>query len=219
MLLFRLFENDPLLILPWLVALLVGITIHEFAHGFSAYLLGDETAYRLGRLSFNPLDHLDPIGSLMLLLVGFGWAKPVPININRVGKGNLGKFIVSFSGIFANLIIAIIFGIVLKIFLELGLFEVSNFLIKFFAFIIFINLALFVFNLLPIEPLDGFHILEAFAPRFVDKYAMFMHQWGTFILLFIVFFTNIISYLISYAVYFYSIIFQLNIYYLAFGGL
>ena len=143
MLLFQIFQNNAILILPWLAALLVAITVHEFAHGFAAYKLGDDTAMRQGRLSLNPLAHLDPVGSLMLLLAGFGWAKPVPVDIYKVGKGNLGKFIVSVAGVFFNIAVAALCLLALKLFL-LDFFPADNLLIRFFAFVVYINIALFV---------------------------------------------------------------------------
>jgi len=218
MLLFTLFQNNPTLIIPWLFALLIAITVHEFSHGYAASKLGDDTAEYYGRLTLNPIAHLDVFGSLMLLLVGFGWAKPVPVDMSKVGKGNFGKFLVSFAGIFANLLIAILSIFLIKIALAHGFSEL-NFMVKFLAFLIFIDLALFIFNLLPIAPLDGYRIFEAFFPRAFLRFAPFMEQWGFIILIAVVFLTNIISYLISFFIYIMSVIFNLPIYSLAFGGL
>lgn len=219
MLLFQIFGDNPLLIIPWLVALLIAITVHEFSHGYAAFKLGDDTAASLGRLTLNPLAHLEVLGSLMLLLAGFGWAKPVPINILRVQKGNLGKFIVSFAGIFSNIVIALFGAIVLKILIATGSFGELNFLVKFLAFLIYINLSLFVFNLVPIAPLDGYRMFESFAPNAFARFAPFMEQWGFFILIAVVFLTDIIGMFISFAVLLFSILFQLPIIHLAFGGL
>lgn len=218
MLLFRLFENNPVLIIPWLCALLFAITIHEFFHGFTAYKLGDDTAERMGRLTLNPIAHLDLFGSLMLFLVGFGWAKPVPVDIYRLKKGNLGLFIVSSAGIIANLICAVLFIVLLKFFLGAGYSE-ANLLIKFLAFLIYINLSLFIFNLIPVYPLDGYNILESISPKFFLKFAEFMRHWGFFILFFIVFMTDILGYLVGLFIYLFSILFNIPIVYLAFGGL
>ncbi|MBI3671297.1 site-2 protease family protein [Candidatus Azambacteria bacterium] len=218
MLLFQLFADNPTLIIPWLFALLIAITIHEVAHGYAAYKLGDETAFSMGRLTLNPLAHLDVLGSLMLVLVGFGWAKPVPVNIANVQRGNFGKFLVSFAGILANVVIAVFAIIFLKIVLSAGLSEV-NFLVKFLAFLTYINLSLFVFNLLPIAPLDGYRIFETFAPRAFERFAPFMEQWGFFILLAVVFLTNIIGILIYSFINFFSWLFSVPIIYLAFGGM
>mgnify|MGYP001617400033 CR=1 FL=1 len=219
MLLFQLFANDPALIVPWLFALLIGITVHEFSHGFAAYQLGDNTAERAGRLTLNPLAHLDVLGSVLLLLVGFGWARPVPIDPSRVGKGKTGQFLVSFAGIFANIALAVVCALALKLLFAFDSFDQFNYLVKFFAFLVYINLALFIFNLIPIAPLDGYRIFESMAPRAFARFAPFMEQWGFFILLGLVFLTNIIGWLIAFFIFLFSVLFQLPIFSLAFGGL
>lgn len=210
MILFQLFSN-PGLVIVWLSALIVAITAHEFSHGLAAKFLGDDTAERAGRLTLNPLAHLDLVGSVMLLLVGFGWAKPVPINIASLQKGKLGRFIVSFAGIAANLLLAIIFISALKfIFLPTGL-DATNYLIKFLTFLIYINTALFVFNLFPIAPLDGYRIFESFAPIAFRRVAPFLEQWGFLILLAVVFLTDIIGFLIILAIKILSAFFGLDV--------
>ena len=199
MMILQLFSN-PGLVFPWLIALLIAITAHEFSHGLSAYFLGDDTAERAGRLTLNPLAHLDVMGSVLLLLVGFGWAKPVPINYAFLKRGKLGKFLVSAAGIAANLLLAVIFVLALKIILITTGLGASNYLIKFLAFLIYINLALFVFNLFPIAPLDGYRIFESFAPAAFRSAAPFLERWGFFILIALVFLTDIIGRLIIFAV-------------------
>lgn len=218
MILFSLFQDNPILIIPWLGALLIALTIHEFAHGFFAYRMGDDTAYREGRLSFNPLRHLDPVGALMLLVVGFGWAKPVPINPYLIKRGRLGLFLVSVAGVAFNLLFAIIIILALKFFV-LDYFPANNLMVVFFGFLVYINLALFIFNLLPIPPLDGYHALEYFFPSLLSRYGPFIERWGSLILLLVVFGTNIVGTLIFYFLYLVSLVFNLNIYYLAFGSL
>lgn len=219
MLLFQLFSGNPLLIIPWIAALLIAITTHEFSHGLAAYLLGDTTARDEGRLTLNPAAHLDLVGSLMLVLVGFGWARPVPVNPLRIQKGNLGQFFVSIAGVFSNLIIVLIALAGLKISLALGGLDYLNFLVKFLAFLAYINTALFVFNLLPIAPLDGYRVFESIAPRAFRRYAPFLERWGFFIIIALVFLTNIVGSLISLFVNLFSLFSGLNIYWLAFGGL
>ncbi len=219
MLLFQLFANDSALIIPWFAALLIAITVHEFSHGFAAYQLGDDTAYQAGRLSLNPLAHLDVLGSVMLLLVGFGWAKPVPIDVRRVKKGRLGVFLVSCAGIFVNMALAVACALALKVFFALTGIDALNYLVKFLAFLIYINLSLFVFNLIPIAPLDGYRMFESIAPRAFSRFAPFMEQWGFFILLALVFMTNIVGHLISFFIFLFSLLFQLPVFHLAFGGL
>ena len=135
---------------------LIAITFHEFAHGFVAYKLGDNTAKNEGRLSLNPLDHLDPIGSLMLLFAGFGWGKPVhvnPRNYTRKISMEKGEAIVSAAGPIMNFLLAIIFTL---IYYAIYKFAGSQFLS--------INIGLGVFNLIPLPPLDGSKIIMPFLP-------------------------------------------------------
>lgn len=218
MILFNLFSENPILIIPWLAALLMAITVHEFAHGLAAYKLGDKTAYHSGRLTLNPIDHIDPFGAIMLLVVGFGWAKPVPIDINQIKKGNFGLLIVSMAGVFLNLVFATIILLVLKFFVY-GVLSDNNIMVIFFGFVVYINLALFAFNLLPIPPLDGFHVIEYFFPSLYAKYAPIAQTYGSIILLIVVFGTPIVGTVISYFVYWMSLLFQIPILDLAFGQL
>ena len=195
MILFQLFSN-PGLVIVWLTALLIAITVHEFSHGFVANLLGDDTAERAGRLTLNPLAHLDILGSVMLLLVGFGWAKPVPINTANLGRGNTGRFLVAVAGIMANLTLAVLFTLLLKFLLLTTGFGETNYLIKFLAFLIYVNAALFIFNLFPIAPLDGYRVFESFAPVVFRRVAPFLEQWGFVILIALVFLTDIVGWFI-----------------------
>ncbi|MEK7066847.1 MAG: site-2 protease family protein [Patescibacteria group bacterium] len=219
MLLFQLFADNPALVIPWILALLIAITTHEFAHGFAAYKLGDDTAEKAGRLTLNPLAHLDVVGTFMLVLVGFGWARPVPINPNLIGKGRLGQFIVASAGILTNFAIAIFCIIALKLLFGVEAVDAQNYLTKFFAFLSLINLSLFIFNFIPIAPLDGYHIFENIAPRFFDRIAPFMEQYGFFILIAIVFMTNIVGRIITSFIYLISLLFGIDIIGLAFRGL
>jgi Zn-dependent protease len=148
---------DPIVILLIIIAVLVGITIHEFAHAWTANYLGDDTAKLSGRLTLNPIMHLDPIGGLMLLLVGFGWAKPVPINPSRFKSPMYGEILVSIAGPISNFLVAVIFSIIFK-FIPAGK-ELFKLLVY---FIISINIGLGLFNLLPVPPLDGSHLLTTF---------------------------------------------------------
>jgi Zn-dependent protease len=138
---------------------LFAITVHEYAHGRAALFLGDPTAKMAGRLTFNPISHLDPIGAICLYLFHFGWAKPVPINPRYFKNPRTGNLWVSLAGPAAN------FGTVF----------LSGMLIRYFPFpsrlylgilvsMVFLNIALGLFNLLPIPPLDGSHVLETFLP-------------------------------------------------------
>ncbi len=137
-----------------LVSLIIAITVHEFCHAFSADQLGDPTPRASGRLTLNPLAHLDPLGSLMLILAGFGWGKPVPVDAHNFQNPRKDELIVSFSGPASNLVLAVLTALLSR---TIGL---SSFLLTFIT----INIAIAIFNLLPIPPLDGSHILLNLLP-------------------------------------------------------
>ncbi len=171
--------------------LILSIVIHEVAHGAMAYQLGDPTAKYAGRLSLNPIKHLDPVGSILvpLLLIilpspfVFGWAKPVPINPYNFNDQKYGQAKVAFAGVGVNLFLALLFGIPLRLFP--GFFVGHPSLLFIFGIITYVNLILAIFNLLPIPPLDGSHILFTFAS---ENTKMFLRQYGLFILIFLIFF-------------------------------
>ncbi len=147
--------------------LLVAITFHEFAHAFAADKLGDDTPRREGRLTLNPLKHLDPIGAILLLTAGFGWGKPVqinPNNFNRTISIRKGNAIVSLAGPLMNFVLAIVFSIIYGVILLCTKGMLSTNLIIVIEEIIGVNVALGVFNLIPLPPLDGSKILTAFLP-------------------------------------------------------
>lgn len=171
-----------------ILTLVIAFTIHELAHAWTAVELGDDTPRRMGRLTLNPLVHLDPIGSLLLIFAGFGWAKPVLTNPYNFRNGpRLGMAIVAAAGPFSNLIMALIAAIPFR----LGLLNTDNRLLFWLAFFldqfIFLNLILMLFNLLPIVPLDGSKVLRGFAPREWDSWLNPLEQWGPFILLGLIF--------------------------------
>lgn len=151
---------------------LLAITFHEFAHGYAAYKLGDNTAKNEGRLSLNPLDHLDPIGTLMLLFAGFGWGKPVHVNPTQYTRKismEKGEAIVSFAGPLMNIVLAfvmaLIYGAIIKFAsAEFLLSTVGNIIKLILASAISINIGLGVFNLIPLPPLDGSKIIMPFLP-------------------------------------------------------
>lgn len=176
-----------------IIIVIFAIVIHEFSHGAMANYLGDPTAKYAGRLTLNPIKHLDPIGSFLVPLLsiifigkGFGWAKPVPINPYNFRDQKYGSMKVALAGPGSNLIVALIFGLALRFFIFLNFIPSGLYLA--FSFIIFINILLAIFNLIPIPPLDGSHILFALLPYSAQKVKIFLQQFGTFILIFFLFF-------------------------------
>ena len=157
-------------ILATLVVIVLVLPFHELAHGFVANKLGDDTAKRMGRLTFNPLAHLDPMGALCLILVGFGWANPVPVNMNRLNKPKRDMALVALAGPMANLIAALAAQLLSNLWAVLLVvsfghtmwFEAVEF---FLEYIVSVNIGLAVFNLIPLPPLDGSKILGAFLPN------------------------------------------------------
>lgn len=168
------FIQDPLLGAFVIIALLIAITIHEFLHAWVASYLGDSTARKFGRVTLNPLAHLDPLGTVALLLIGIGWGKPVPINPKNFKNPRLGSALTAIAGPTSNLLIAILFSIVYR--LSHYSIPVSNF----FLSVIYFNLLLMTFNLLPIPPLDGSKFFALFF-RPLDNPKL--EQLGPFILI------------------------------------
>ncbi|MBI4498332.1 MAG: site-2 protease family protein [Chloroflexi bacterium] len=144
-----------------LVALLLAITIHEFSHALLAHRLGDHTAHRLGRLTLNPLAHLDPVGTVLLLLVGFGWGRPVPVNAYAL-KGNpkTSMALVALAGPLSNFLLAAALALPLR-----NAYALPEYLEEVLFRVFFFNLLLGVFNLLPVAPLDGFKVALGLLPR------------------------------------------------------
>jgi Zn-dependent protease len=174
----RFFEADPSAAVAFLLGLVIGITVHEASHATSAYLLGDDTAYRDGRVTLNPISHLDVLGSLMLLMAGFGWGKPTPVVPSKLRGGVFGPVAVALAGPVSNLLIVAICAILYL----LPPFQ-SGYLQIVALMMAFTNALLFVFNLIPIPPLDGSKVIFPFLPRFLDGFVDFMNQYGPMILL------------------------------------
>jgi Zn-dependent protease len=173
-----LFERFPAFAVAIITGFIVGITIHEAAHAYSAYRLGDDTAYQQGRVTLNPLSHLDLFGSLMLLMAGFGWGKPTPVMLSKLRGGVFGPVIVALAGPASNLFILSVCAILIRI----PTFQ-SGTLALVVIGVAFVNALLFVFNLVPIPPLDGSKIIFPFLPKALDGFVNFMNQYGPMILL------------------------------------
>lgn len=168
----------------WLIGaagiVFIAFPVHELAHAAAAVYLGDNTPARDGRLTINPLAHIDPFGAVLIFLVGFGWAKPVRWNPNNIDIDvKIGSIIVAAAGPLSNLVLAIISLLLINI-LGLSQFSLFTSILTFFAFI---NVLLFVFNLIPVPPLDGSHILFALLPGDTYQLQMTLAQYGMFILL------------------------------------
>lgn len=175
--------QDPMMLLLTLPAVLWAISFHEFCHGYAAKLVGDPTAERSGRLSLNPLDHFDLVGTLMLLLVGFGWAKPVPINTRYFRHPRRDLVIVSLAGVAGNILTAVVCVLFLRFLGEPWYRLAGRAGITVLIQMIVINVGLAAFNLIPIPPLDGSRVLEAFLPFRFLRYYYWLERYGMIILL------------------------------------
>ena len=172
-------------ILAVLVIIFLILPFHEWAHAQTAYLLGDKGIKQRGRLSLNPLSHIDPVGALAMLLIGFGWAKPVPVDARYFKNPKVGMAITAFMGPVANLIAALAglfvfhtLWCIVPTFFTAGGF--GSYVLAFLQFYIIVNVNLAVFNLLPIPPLDGSKILFVFLP---DKAVMFFYRYQMFFMI------------------------------------
>ncbi|MFA6446101.1 MAG: site-2 protease family protein [Candidatus Paceibacterota bacterium] len=178
-----------------IIILIASVVIHEVAHGVTALYFGDETAKRLGRLTLNPLKHVDPIGSVFLPLIMivlntgivFGWAKPVPYNPYNLRNRRFAEPMVALAGPLSNIILAVIFGLAVRFLLPLGTAINQNF-VSFLGIIALINLALAIFNLVPVPPLDGSKILFALLPPQYEYVRVWLEKNGfVLVLIFILF--------------------------------
>ena len=185
MILGLLFEQ-PMVFVAWLVAIIFALTIHEFAHAWMATLQGDPTPKLMGRLTFNPLSHIDMVGFISLLIVGFGWGKPVPVNLFYFKNKKWGDTLVAFAGPLSNFISIIVFGIILRIVISNSALGSDNLLILFLFFMIMINIVLGIFNLIPLPPLDGSHILFNILPSQFNELKYKLAKNGPWILLTII---------------------------------
>jgi Zn-dependent protease len=179
--------------------LILSVIVHEVAHGVMADKLGDPTARYAGRLTLNPISHIDPVGSIILPLVTFfsggfifGWAKPVPYNPYNLRGGARDEALVALAGPASNILIAVAFGSIIR------LAPLSESFLTIAAMIVLVNINLAIFNLIPVPPLDGSKILFAFLPLSAMRVRYFLEQWGfVLVILFVLFLWHLISPLIG----------------------
>lgn len=194
----------------YMVVLLLAISAHEAGHAWMSLKYGDDTAYLLGRVTLNPIAHTDPIGTLLLPILSFifgaiggalgsipliGWGKPTPVNPLRWRKKDQANVMVSIAGILANIFIATVSFFIFKGMIEYGIFNDPNFvegfgkiIITLFKYLIFLNVSLAIFNLLPFPPLDGSKVLETFLPASFQPFFDMMEQFGFLILMALIYF-------------------------------
>ncbi len=190
----------------YMVVWIFSVSFHEFGHAWVSYKFGDDTAYRLGRVTLNPIPHIDPIGTLLLPFIGFiisftsagnfpliAWGKPTPVNPLKWRNKDTANVCVSLAGIVINLLIAVIATVILKVMLSQGIvttanaeFGVISIFVKFLMALIFMNVGLAVFNLLPFPPLDGSKVLQTFLPRSFEPIFNILETYGFLILLVLV---------------------------------
>ena len=172
---------DMLRVLP---AAVIGLTVHEFSHAFAAYKLGDFTAKNEGRLTLNPLKHIDWLGLFLIAVAGFGWAKPVTFNPDNLRNKHRDEILIAIAGPISNFILAVFFFVIARV-----LYTVNGVSIDLVQLIVtwgIINFSLFVFNLIPIPPLDGSHLYLTYLKDINPKLMMDMYKWGMFVLLIII---------------------------------
>jgi Zn-dependent protease len=182
----------PLELIPYvIITLMIAFTVHEFAHAYVAYKFGDPTAERQGRLTLNPLAHLDPFGTLLIFIAGFGWARPVPVNRYFFKRPRLAGVLVSVAGPISNLVIAFLGTAIMYILSATNILAAlpenyGNSLMDFFDILISLNVMLFIFNLLPFPPLDGYRIIEDLSPANIRAKLTQYESYGMIIFLILV---------------------------------
>lgn len=197
-------DNFLLKLSIMLVPGLMAITFHEVSHGFIAYLRGDNTARSLGRLTLNPLKHLDIVGTIMIIVVGIGWAKPVPVNFNNLRNPRRDMIWVSVAGPVTNFLLAVFSAILIRFIVPLSEPIPDGSWLQLFlepvllmlAFSVYINLILALFNLMPLPPLDGGRVLMGLLPQRQAEVLSRIEPYGMIIIIVIVFFTDIFKYTI-----------------------
>lgn len=187
------FDLDPLNLLVRIAGFVVAISVHEFSHAQAAYSLGDQTAARLGRRTLNPIRHLDPFGSLLLLIAGFGWGKPVPVDPRNLRYGRFGMAIVSGAGPASNLVTAFITVLIaITAFPSRAAVAAHPTWFQFLLSLALLNVGLCIFNLIPLPPLDGFGVVVGVLPWAIAAPLARLAQYGPGILLLLFFLPTII---------------------------
>lgn len=175
--------NEIISVIP---AAIIGLTVHEYAHAYTAYRCGDSTAKDQGRLTLNPLKHIDWIGFALIVIAGFGWAKPVQFNPDNLRRKHRDEILISIAGPLSNLALAILFFVLARSLYAMDYFSNTNSGLEIINMIIIwgvINISLFIFNLIPIPPLDGSHVYLTYLKEINPKLMMNMYRYGTFVLL------------------------------------
>ncbi len=180
MLILELLRGHPVEAIALITALVVGLTVHEYAHARMAFGLGDMTAYMSGRMTLNPRAHIDPLGALVFLVAGFGWARPVPVDGYRLGRR--GMLLVSVAGPASNVLLAVLFFVPLR----LGLVPLGSLPASFLLFFAYLNIVLAVFNMLPVAPLDGWKVLLGVVPATTAFRLQELERYGGMLLLLLI---------------------------------
>lgn len=187
MMIYSLLEN-PIYFVLWVLAIIFALTIHEFSHALAGRLQGDHTAEDEGRLTLNPLSHIDWLGFLLLVVAGFGWAKPTPFNPYNLKYKRFGAALVALAGPISNTLAVVVIGSALAIIYRFTAFPQDNLMVVFFITLIQVNVLLAVFNLIPIPPLDGSKLLYTFIGERRPDIVEFLERYGTWMLLALIIF-------------------------------
>ena len=187
--LFRLPPEALVLLIPTLI---FALSFHEFAHAWMAYRCGDNTAARMGRLTLNPLAHLDIFGSMMILFVGFGWAKPVPVDSNSLNNPRIDMMKVAAAGPISNLLLAFAGGLIFRLLSSTPIFSESILLMVYYF--TYINISLAIFNLIPVSPLDGSQIFSGYLVKSNPQLAWKIQSYGPQVLFGLILFGYLTSF-------------------------
>jgi Zn-dependent protease len=184
--------------ISFILALVVSITVHEFCHAWMATYLGDDTARYKGRLTLNPLSHLDPMGTVLLFIAGFGWGKPVPFNPYLLNDPRIGAALISLAGPASNFFLMVVFGFAYHFLVQSGAAfgtsaMMTPYVLSFFEAMVNLNLILMVFNFLPIPPLDGAKIFSLLLPGHLLEKVLYYRNYGYVFLLLVVFSDSLIG--------------------------